>query len=59
MPLVRFKKCLQAGSVGNAGTSGTDRAGAAMMFALQTASFGTLRCNVLKVCGLHCPAACI
>ena len=59
MPLVRFKKWLQAGKVGNTGRAGTDRGGAAMMFALHTVRLGALRCKVLGVCGLHCPAACI
>ena len=58
MPLVRFKKCRQTGSFGNAGRAGTDPEGAAMMFALHTASLG-LTCNALRVCGSHRPAACI
>ena len=59
MPLVRFKKCLQAGSVGKIGRAGTDRGGAAMVFDLHTVSLGALRFKVLGVCGLHCPTACM
>ena len=59
MPLVRFKKCLQAGRAGNAGRAGMEREGAAIMPALHTTGFGALRCNVLNVCGWHCAAACM
>lgn len=61
MPLVRFRKCLQAGSAGNAGAAAIDREVAAMMPALHTAGFGVSCCAVLNVgvSSMRCLAACM